>query len=206
MVAGTDGTDFGHRERVAAQYSVSATNKARLKCLVVLHLLLGVLHNARLVPFLLAVFGLSFPALPLLSALPPPLTTEYLWLASLPFTFMALSACKRSQAGPLQVFQAVILLCCVSSSLITLALLLPDTLQFILEGRPDFTSLAMQISPNPSLYLGTRETETKNEIFGVPFAPVWSVFLLFNLIVHLLTIIVCRTLVKAWAPRHGKRS
>ena len=151
MVAGTDGTDFGHRERVAAQYSVSATNKARLKCLVVLHLLLGVLHNARLVPFLLAVFGLSFPALPLLSALPPPLTTEYLWLASLPFTFMALSACKRSQAGPLQVFQAVILLCCVSSALITLALLLPDTLQFILEGRSDFTSLAMQISPNPSL-------------------------------------------------------
>ena len=87
MVAGTDGTDYSHRERVASQYSVSATNKARLRFLVVLHLLLGVLHNVRLAPFLLAVFGLSFPALPLLSSLPPPLSTEYLWLASLPFTF-----------------------------------------------------------------------------------------------------------------------
>ena len=89
MVAGTDGTDYSHRERVADQYSVSATNKARLKLLVVLHLLLGVLHNVRLLPSLLNL------SLPLLSSLPTPLVTEYLWLTSLPFTFMALSACKR---------------------------------------------------------------------------------------------------------------
>ena len=31
MVDGTDGTDYQHRERVAGQYSVSATNKARIK-------------------------------------------------------------------------------------------------------------------------------------------------------------------------------
>ena len=137
MVAGTDGTDYSHRERVAGQYSVSATNKARLKFLVVLHLLLGVLHNVRLLPFLLAMIGIRFPALPVIASLPPPLSTEYLWLASLPFTFMALSASKRSRAGPLQVFQAVVVVCCISSSLLTLALLLPDTLQFILEGRSD---------------------------------------------------------------------
>ena len=140
MVAGTDGTDHSYRERVASQYSVSATNKTRLKFLVVLHLLLGVLHNVRLLPFLLALVGLKFPALPLLSSLPPPLSTEYLWLTSLPFTFMALSACKRSRAGPLQVFQAVVLLCCISSSLLPLGLLLPDTLQFILEGKSDSIS------------------------------------------------------------------
>ena len=70
MVAGTDGNDYSHRERVADQYSVSATNKARLKFLVVLHLLLGVLHNVRLVPFLLGMFGMRFPALPVISSLP----------------------------------------------------------------------------------------------------------------------------------------
>ena len=128
MVAGTDGNDYSHRERVADQYSVSATNKSRLKLLVVLHLLLGVLHNVRLLPSLL---GLS---LPVLSTLPAPLVTEYLWLASLPFTFMALSACKRSKAGALQVFQVVILISCISSILLTLFVMLPDTLQFILEG------------------------------------------------------------------------
>ena len=202
MAAGTDGNDYSHRERVADQYSVSATNKARLKFLVVLHLILGVIHNVRLVPFLLGMFGLRFPALPVLSSLPPPLSTEYLWLASLPFTFMALSACKKSRGGPLQVFQAVILLCCISSSLLTLGLLLPDSLQYILEGRESRHNLYnTQTIPH---CLGA--PDSKSAILGVPFAPLWSVFLLFNLIVHLLTIIVSRTLVQAWAPRHGKRS
>ena len=32
-VTGTDGTDWQHRERVAAQYSVSATNKVTCRVL-----------------------------------------------------------------------------------------------------------------------------------------------------------------------------
>ena len=40
-----------------------------------------------------------FPALPLISDLPAPSELEYAWLASLPFVFMALSACKRSKTG-----------------------------------------------------------------------------------------------------------
>ena len=60
MVAGTDGMDFNHRERVAGQYSVSATNKARLKLVCVLHLALGVIHNIRLLPSLLTRLGLRY--------------------------------------------------------------------------------------------------------------------------------------------------
>ena len=59
MVAGTDGHDFQHRERVAGQYSVSATNKARMKSLVVVHLLLGVVHLVRLLPSILLLLGIS---------------------------------------------------------------------------------------------------------------------------------------------------
>ena len=81
-------------------FSVSASNKSRLKVLGVTHLLLGLLHNARLLPALLPRLGLPLPALPAaVSALPPPADTEYAWLLSLPFVFMALSACKRSKAG-----------------------------------------------------------------------------------------------------------
>ena len=201
MVAGTDGTDFSHRERVADQYSVSATNKARLKLLVILHLGLGLLHNVRLLPSLLSRVGLSVPA-SILSSLPAPASTEYLWLLSLPFTFMALSACKRSRAGPLQVFQVVILICCVSSLLLTLLLLLPETVQYVLEGSHSPSHLS-HLSINTT-HSGPQKTQT--EILGLPFGPVWSVFLLFNLIVHVMQIIVCRTLVQAWAPRHGKKS
>ena len=94
MVAGTDGMDFQHRERVAGQYSVSASNKQRLKLLSVLHLVLGVVHNARLLSALLP--GLAPRPL---ADLPAPSELEYAWLLSLPFVFMALSACKRSKSG-----------------------------------------------------------------------------------------------------------
>ena len=72
-VAGTDGTDFQHRERVASQYAVSATNKYRLKVLVVLHYLLGAAHLLRLAPSLLDI---SLPA--------PTSLIELAWLLSLP--------------------------------------------------------------------------------------------------------------------------
>ena len=61
MVAGTDGQDFQHRERVAGQYSVSAANKARMKGLVVVHLVLGVVHLVRLLPSILPLLGISAP-------------------------------------------------------------------------------------------------------------------------------------------------
>ena len=99
MVDGTDGMDFTHRERVAGQYSVSATNKSRLKLLSIIHLMLGVVHNVRLLPFILAALGIKFPSLPLISQLPKPSELEYAWLLSLPFVFMALSACKKSKSG-----------------------------------------------------------------------------------------------------------
>ena len=43
-------------------------------------------------------------------------------------------------------------------------------------------------------------------MLGQPFPVLWSVVLLLGLIVHTAEIIVCRTLVRAWAPRHGKRA
>ena len=43
-------------------------------------------------------------------------------------------------------------------------------------------------------------------VLGQPFSVLWSVFLLLCLIIHLVEIIVCRTLVQAWAPRHGKKA
>ena len=54
-IAGTDGTDFQHREKVASQYAVSATNKGRLKVLVLIHYLLGAAHLIRLAPSLIDI-------------------------------------------------------------------------------------------------------------------------------------------------------
>lgn len=184
MVIGTDGMDFQHRERVAGQYSVSATNKARLKLVCVLHLALGVAHNIRLLPSILTRLGLRFPSIPLISDLPAPSELEYAWLVSLPFVFMALSACKRSNSGPLKVFQLVILLCCIAPILLTLFLASPELIEYLVEGS----------------------SKSAHTVLGQPFSALWSVILLLCLIIHLTEIIVCRTLVQAWAPRHGKKA
>ncbi|PNF36763.1 hypothetical protein B7P43_G11572 [Cryptotermes secundus] len=40
IALGTDGTDFAHRQRVAAQYQISALNKSRLKYCIFFHYLL----------------------------------------------------------------------------------------------------------------------------------------------------------------------
>jgi len=40
VALGSDGSDFGHRERVANQYRISALSKSRLKACLFLHILL----------------------------------------------------------------------------------------------------------------------------------------------------------------------
>ena len=93
-VGGTDGTDHQYRERVAAQYGVSATNKARLKLLVSVHYLLGAAHLARLVPHLVKYLGVDLE-MPLPPTPAPNSFVEYFWLLSLPFTLMAMMAARK---------------------------------------------------------------------------------------------------------------
>merc|ERR1712154_514100 len=106
---------------------------SRIKALVVVHLLLGVLHLVRLLPSLLPLLGVS-ASLPLPS-LPTPSPIEYAWLVSLPFALLALNACKRSKSGPLQVFQ-VVLFACISTSLVTLFTLCPTRWSSCCPARP----------------------------------------------------------------------
>ena len=93
-MGGTDGTDHQYRERVAAQYGVSATNKARLKLLVSVHYLLGAAHLARLVPHLVKYLGVDLE-MPLPPTPAPNSFVEYFWLLSLPFTLLAMMAARR---------------------------------------------------------------------------------------------------------------
>ena len=48
---------------------------------------------------------------------------------------------------------------------------------------------------------------SKEERFlGLPFVLLWSFVLFLSLVVHVSEIIVSRTLITAWAPRHSKRN
>ncbi|XP_023322803.1 protein jagunal [Eurytemora carolleeae] len=174
MVDGTDGTDYQHRERVAAQYQVSAKNKSRLKLFVFIHWLMGGIHILRLLPS---------DILPL-PPFPAPTEIDYAWLISLPFTLVAVSACRKSKPGGLNVFQFAILGVGICPLLITLFFCSPDVLQVIVSGS------------TKGLFMWN----------GYPFGLMWSMFCVFCVLVHIAEIAVARTLMAAWAPRHGKKA
>jgi len=174
MVDGTDGGDYQHRERVASYYQVSAKNKSRLKAFVFLHWLLGGVHLLRLLPT---------DILPV-PAFPPPTEIDYAWLLSLPFTLVGVSACRRSNANGLKVFQFGLLGFGICPLLMTLFFMFPDFVQYIVSGS------------TKGLFMWN----------GLPFAVLWCAFSLNCLLIHVAEVYVARTLMAAWAPRHGKRN
>ena len=172
-IAGTDGTDFQHREKVASQYAVSATNKGRLKVLVLIHYLLGAAHLIRLAPSLIDI------------SLPPHTSIiELAWLFSLPASFLAISAIRKSKPGQLQVFQLTIALTCI----------VPITVTIINDSYQLWEVLT-----------GQAAAASQERVLGQPFILVWSLVQILCLAVHVGEILISRTLIKAWAPRHSKR-
>merc|ERR1712066_559867 len=69
---------------------------------------------------------------------------------------------------------------CISTSLVTLFTLGPDTLEFLLSSTAKGQAM---VGP-------------------YPYPVLWSSFLLLCMVVHTAEILVTRTLVQAWAPRH----
>jgi len=174
MVVGTDGGDFQHRERVASQYQVSATNKSRLKFLVFVHWMLGAVHIVRLLP----ANTIPIPALPV------PTQIEYIWLVSLPFTLLAVSACRRSVSSWLNIFQFVVLVIGICPLSLVLCNVGPDSLQYLMSGS----------------------TEGLQMWNGLPWSVLWTAFCINCCVIHFAEIVVARTLIAAWAPRHGKKN
>jgi len=166
--------------RVSGSYG---GGKSRMKMLLVLHYLLGAVHLARLLPSLLTVLGVTLK-LPLPET-PTPALQEYFWLFSLPFTLLALSACRRSNSNQLKMFQYIVLVACILPTLVTIATLAQDAKQFLMSGETEGQILVSGL--------------------GQPFPVLWSAFLLLCLVLHCLQLVVISGCLQAWAPRHGKR-
>ena len=107
---------------------------------------------------------------------------ELVWLISLPASLLAISAIRKSKPGQLQLFQLTIALACI----------VPITVTII----------------NDSYFLWevlTGQAVSQHQVLGQPFILVWTFVQLLCLAVHLGEILISRTLIKAWAPRHSKR-
>merc|ERR1711936_633415 len=109
-VAGTDGSDFNHRESIASQYKVSAQNKAYLSYALNFHLLTTLCLLVKLSPAILDRMDIFILPLEELNIPKPPLW-EWIWLASCFLIYVIGSnAIKASKVDKMNIFLIVDLL------------------------------------------------------------------------------------------------
>ncbi|EFX80819.1 hypothetical protein DAPPUDRAFT_303901 [Daphnia pulex] len=180
VASGTDGSDYGHRERVANQYRISAQSKSRLKACLFFHILLFFLMLAKLSADIfdrLDIFILEIEEL----EIPKPLVWEYAWCCSLPFVFYGLSSLRRNVIRSMSVF------------------VMGDVVFALL---PVFFSLAYYLGDFWQ-YVSSRSSDGLMLWQGYPYALLWYGFSLVALQIHLFSLFFAHTLISAWRARGG---
>lgn len=178
MVQGTDGTDFGHREKIANQYRISAQSKSRLKACLFFHILLFFLMLAKLSADIfdrLDIFIMELEEL----EVPKPLVWEYAWCCSLPFVFYGLSSLRRNVIRSMSIFITGNVVFALLPVLFSLVYYLKDFYQ----------------------YITTRSSEGLMLWQDYPYALLWYAFSLVALQVHCFSLYFAHTLIAAWRLR-----
>ncbi|XP_054722856.1 protein jagunal-like isoform X2 [Uloborus diversus] len=178
---GTDGSDFGHREKVASHYQISSQNKSRLKTTLFLHVLLFVFELAKLSPKILAYFDVSLKQY-INITLPQPALWEWAWLASIVFALPALHAVQKNSITFMKVYLGGIF----ATAILPLAF-----------------AIAYH-SGELSSYIKSEESKVER-FFGVPVVLVTAGFVGFAFLVHSLSLVFAKNLMDAWAPKKGKK-
>ena len=95
--SGPDGSDHIHREKVSSQYKTSASNKRKLKFMLVISF-------ASCLPLLLHIFQIKFGIWKSNYVLPSVETWEYFYLATLFLTIIAWMCLKKNRANLLMFY------------------------------------------------------------------------------------------------------
>ncbi|XP_039490620.1 protein jagunal [Drosophila santomea] len=187
MVAGTDGTDFEFRQRVAGTYQISLLNKSRLKYCIFFHALLFFVMLAKLTSDILDrldIFVLEIEEL----EVPPPLWWEYVWAASLLTSFLGLSAARGNKVREMQKYMIAILLFAILPLFYCFAYYFSDVWEFA------------------TLDKSVELDETDIFVWrGYPYGVFWYAFCFVGFQVHGFTLYFAYNLVKAWKARTATR-
>ena len=179
---GTDGSDFNHRQKVASQYQISATNKSRLKYCIFFHYLLFFVMLAKLSADILDhldIFILEIEEL----QVPQPLWWEYIWCASLMSSFLALSAVKRNRIKMLQQYMIGIVLLGYGPLLYAVVYYFKDVWKYLTVGKADEVHIWQ----------------------GLPYGLLWYAFILLASQVHSFSLFFAWNLLVAWKTRGSKK-
>ncbi|XP_026468222.1 protein jagunal-like [Ctenocephalides felis] len=184
MVLGTDGTDFLHRQRVAAQYQISALNKSRLKYCIFFHYLLFFAMLAKLSADILDrldIFILEIEEL----EIPTPLWWEYIWCLSVVLSFVGLTAARRNRVALMQRYMIGIVVLGYLPLLYCFIYYCGDVLEYLAEGQDAEDIILWQ---------------------GYPYGLLWYGFLLLATQVHFFSLYFAWNLVTAWKSKGARKA
>jgi len=175
--AGSDGTDFQHREHVASHYETSAAYKIRLRYVIYLHLLLVALMAFRLSAGFCLLFGVHPPSVLQKLQMPPAEMWEFVWLMTSIASVFGLLALRRNRAFLVQQY-------------------LIGTIVFGLG--PVFYGIVSKLDDLIE-YWDTKDA--KLTFFGFPAVLLWNMFLVIALQVHAFGLWFAWILMGAWKSR-----
>ncbi|XP_033227675.1 protein jagunal [Belonocnema kinseyi] len=175
---GTDGSDFSHRQKVAAQYQLSVINKSRLKWCIFFHYLLFFVMLAKLsadILDFLDIFILEIEEL----QIPQALRWEWIWCSSLPFSYLGLKAIKENGIKRIKQYMMSVILLCFCPILYALIYYSKDVWN----------------------YLSTDEAKNIQLWQGLPYGLLWYGFILLASQVHSFSLYFSWNLLSAWKAK-----
>ncbi|CAH1635897.1 unnamed protein product [Spodoptera littoralis] len=188
MVTGTNGADFEHREKIAAQYQISALNKSRLKYCVFFHHIMFLVMLAKLSADILDkldIFILEIEEL----QIPQPLWWEYIWCLSLLLSFLGLSAIKRNNIKYLRRYMYGITALGFGPLLYCVLYYCGDVWRYLTMDEDEDDSSEVDI-----------------ELWqGYPYGLLWYAFVLLASQIHFFQLYFSFNLLKAWRARGALR-
>ncbi|XP_026735938.1 protein jagunal isoform X1 [Trichoplusia ni] len=190
MVTGTNGADFEHREKIAAQYQISALNKSRLKYCVFFHHMMFLVMLAKLSADILDkldIFILEIEEL----QIPQPLWWEYIWCLSLLLSFLGLSAIKRNNIRQLRHYMYGITALGFGPLLYCVLYYCGDVWRYLTMDEDEDDSSEVDIE----LW----------QVGGFPYGLLWYAFVLLASQIHFFQLYFSFNLLKAWRARGALR-
>ncbi|CAF1552487.1 unnamed protein product [Rotaria magnacalcarata] len=172
-VAGTDGSDFHHRERIAEHYRVSIETKPRLRILIYLHFVLA----------LLVLFQLVTYHVPLIKTVktPRPHLWQYIWIMTILPSICGLLSMNKNHLFLMKLFFRGTVTLGLGTIMTTIILNLSDLFTF------------KKLKSNH--HLDEVEPQT---FLGFPLLILWYIFLIIMVQIHAFSLYMANILLHSW--------
>lgn len=189
ILSNSDGMDFAHRQKVAAQYQISVLNKSRFKYCNLFHYLLFFAMVGKLASDVLDrldIFVLEIEEL----QVPAPLWWEYVWCLSIITTFIGLSAAKRNRTKLMKQYIAGIVVFGIFPLLYCIGYYFNDVVDYMSYDDDEV------------------DIEDSDIVFwkGLPYGLLWYAFVLIGFQVHGFSIYFAWNLINLWNAKNREKS